>query len=103
MLRTCGADVVALQELSQSRADEIEKELPDYFSHRSMFPGGFAGKAVLSRFPIVRAIQTHLGYKRPDLLVTLVVGSKEISAISAHPPPPRLHLTGFHFDQPTLD
>lgn len=102
LLRTCGADVVALQELSHSQADEIENKLPYYFPHRSMFPGGFAGKAVLSRYPILKAVQAHLGPERPDLMVKLAIEGVTISVIAAHPPPPRLHRTGFHFDHPTL-
>jgi endonuclease/exonuclease/phosphatase family metal-dependent hydrolase len=67
-----------------------------------MLPRRFAGKAVLSHYTIMMAVQTQLGPERPDLMVTLAVSSEEISVVAAYPPPPHLHRTDFHFDHPTL-
>jgi len=102
MLRTCRVDIVALQELSHSQADEVEKKLSEIFPYRSMFPGGFAGKAVLSRFPVLSAEQIQVGPERPDLMTSIEVDGRRICVFSAHPPPPRIHRTGFHFDPATI-
>lgn len=101
MLRASGADIVALQELSDLQADGIEESLADAFPHRAVFPGGFAGKAILSRFPILRAEQLHLSDERPDLMARLEVGSRELTIISAHPPPPRPSWRGVRFNENT--
>jgi endonuclease/exonuclease/phosphatase family metal-dependent hydrolase len=101
MLRASGSDIVALQELSNLQAAAIENTLTDAFPHRAVFPGGFAGKAVLSRFPILRMEQLHLSDVRPDLLAALDVGGRELTVISAHPPPPLPSLRGMRFDANT--
>jgi vancomycin resistance protein VanJ len=102
MLKSSGADIVALQELNELQALEIEKKLQSCFPFRAMFPGGFAGKAILSHFPIINSVQCQLGPERPDLLVTIGIETIMLSVITAHPPPPRLHRTGFYFDPSTL-
>jgi endonuclease/exonuclease/phosphatase family metal-dependent hydrolase len=101
MLRDSGADIVALQELSDVQAEEIERDLPDLFPYRALFPGGFAGKGILSRYPIGRAEQLHLSQQRPDLLVALHL-NRPLTVISAHPPPPRPSPLKLSFDQDTL-
>jgi endonuclease/exonuclease/phosphatase family metal-dependent hydrolase len=60
MLKSSGADIVALQELNELQALEIEKKLQSCFPFRAMFPGGFAGKAILSHFPIINSVQLEL-------------------------------------------
>lgn len=72
------------------------------YPYRAVFPGGFAGKAVLSRFPISQAVQVHLGPERPDLFVSLTINGFTLSVISAHPPPPRFQKTRFGFEPGTL-
>jgi endonuclease/exonuclease/phosphatase family metal-dependent hydrolase len=101
MLRASGADIVALQELSDLQAGAIEAGLQDVFPHRALFPGGFAGKAVLSRFPILRSEQLHLSDERPDLLAGLEVDGRELTVTSAHPPPPRPSRHGVRFNANT--
>ncbi len=66
-----------------------------------MFPGGFAGKAVLSRFPLVHIEQLQLSMVRPDLLVRLKIGELQLALIVAHPPPPHLFWNGIRFDLQT--
>jgi len=102
MLRNSGADIVALQEVSQTQGNALEDGLQDIFQYRSLFPGGFAGKAILSRFPILGAVQLINFPDRPDLKTVIDVAGQKVTVITAHPPPPRFHRTGFHFDFQTI-
>jgi vancomycin resistance protein VanJ len=102
MIRRSGADIVGLQELSDSQAEAIEKCLKGDFPHQSLFPGGFAGKGILSRHTITGASQAHLGPERPDLKASITIGDFEVTVISAHPPPPKFQKTAVKFDAYTL-
>jgi endonuclease/exonuclease/phosphatase (EEP) superfamily protein YafD len=102
VIRKNDVDIVGLQELSDSQASRIQIALGADYPHRALFPGGFAGKGILSRHPILEATQIHLGPERPDLLVTLDVDGTELSVISAHPPPPRFRKTSVSFDPQTI-
>lgn len=101
VIRESGADIVAMQEVSQEQADPASSELSIEYPYQAMFPGGFAGKAVLSRFPIRETEQLHLSTVRPDLLTRVNIEGKDVSLIVAHPPPPRLHWLGLRFDRQT--
>jgi vancomycin resistance protein VanJ len=95
-------DIVGLQELSDLQADRIKSALGSDYPHRALFPGGFAGKGIISRYPILKALQVHLGPERPDLVVTLDFHGIELTVISAHPPPPRFRRTSFRFEPQTV-
>ena len=101
-LRENEVDIVGLQELSGHQSSRIQCTLGSDYPHRALFPGGFAGKGIISRYPILRATQVHLGPERPDLAVTLDFAGIELTVISAHPPPPRFRKTSFSFDPPTI-
>lgn len=101
MLNESGADIVALQELSDAQAQEIERSLPDRYPQRAIYPGGFAGKAILSRFPIRSVQQLHLSRERPDLLARLELDGQPLAIISAHPPPPRPSPLKMRFNEDT--
>ena len=90
-LRKNEVDIVGLQELSGPQSSRIQCTLGSDYPHRALFPGGFAGKGIISRYPILKATQVHLGPERPDLAVTLDFAGIELTVISAHPPPP-LHV-----------
>jgi vancomycin resistance protein VanJ len=102
MIQRCGADIVALQEVNHPQADALRAKLKKNYPYRAIYPGGFAGKAILSRYPILNEIQIDLGLERPDLQVTIEFERTILTVISAHPPPPRFHRTGFHFNSDTL-
>jgi endonuclease/exonuclease/phosphatase (EEP) superfamily protein YafD len=102
VLRKNEVDIVGLQELSDSQSSGIQRALGSDYPHRALFPGGFAGKGIISRYPILRATQVHLGPERPDLAVTLDFAGIELTVISAHPPPPRFRKTSVSFDPPTI-
>ena len=101
-LRKNEVDIAGLQELSGPQSSRIQCTLGSDYPHRALFPGGFAGKGIISRYPILRATQVHLGPERPDLAVTLDFAGIELTVISAHPPPPRFRKTSFSFDPPTI-
>jgi endonuclease/exonuclease/phosphatase (EEP) superfamily protein YafD len=91
------AGVVALQEVSDLQAEALDQGLADLYPQRAIFPGGFAGKALLSQFPIRRAELLLLGDERPDLLVELQLENRTLTVLNAHPPPPRPGRRGVRF------
>jgi endonuclease/exonuclease/phosphatase (EEP) superfamily protein YafD len=101
VIRNSGTDLVAFQELSDQQAEAIKGELAPHFSHQAVYPGGFAGKALLSRFPILDSKQLHFHEERPDLKTVVDIDGIEITLIIAHPPPPRPHWRGLKFDRQT--
>lgn len=100
-LRLSGADVIALQEVSHAQAQAIEAELAQQYPYLSLHPGGFAGKALLSRYPIRSAELLDLGPERPDLQACIEVDGQTLTLLNAHPPPPRLARLSLRFDLPT--
>jgi vancomycin resistance protein VanJ len=97
------ADLIAIQELSGHQAEAVANDLEDQYPHQAVFPGGFAGKAVLSRFPIVQSEQLHLSPHRPDLRATVQINGSDVSFLVAHPIPPKISWAGFRFDSETWD
>jgi len=101
VIRESGADLIGIQELSDTQGEAITSELETEYPHQVMYPGGFAGKAVLSRYQIQAAEQLHLSTVRPDLQTIIVIDGIELTFIVAHPPPPRPHWRGLKFDRQT--
>jgi endonuclease/exonuclease/phosphatase family metal-dependent hydrolase len=101
LLSACPAEVVTLQEVSDGQAEALRAGLGEKYPHQARFPGGFAGKAVLSCFPIRRAELLPLGDERPDLFTEVEVNGVKLAVISAHPPPPRPGRNGVRFSEST--
>lgn len=101
VLRDSGTDLIGIQELSDGQAKAISTCLEKEYPYKAMFPGGFAGKAVLSRFPILMSEQLHLSTVRPDLLTMIDLGESKLAFIVAHPPPPHPRWSGLKFDSQT--
>jgi endonuclease/exonuclease/phosphatase family metal-dependent hydrolase len=101
-LRDEDADIVALQELSDQQAEAIEKDLIADFPNQVLVPAGFAGKGVLSRYPLLHSRSLELYPERPDLTVRLDIDGVPLSIVAGHPPPPRLHGAHLTFDQHAL-
>lgn len=97
LLRASGADVVGLQEVSAAQADAIRRDLRDIFPYQAMYDAGFAGKALLSRYPLVLQERLDLHPARPDLRAVIDVGVTQLTVIVAHPVPPRLGRRGLVF------
>ena len=101
VLRDSDADLVGIQELSDGQASAISDSLATEYPYQSIFSGGFAGKALLSRYPILATEQLHLSTVRPDLRTMIDLGGCEVAILVAHPPPPHPHWTGLKFDEQT--
>jgi vancomycin resistance protein VanJ len=99
--RASGADLIGMQEVSRDQANLLINQLTDEYPHQALFPGGFAGKAVFSHYPISCTEQLQLSPVRPDLQVRIKIDAQSLTLIVAHPPPPRLYWTGIRFDPQT--
>ena len=96
------ADIIGLQELSDDQAEAIEDQLCDAFPYRVLHPGGFAGKGLLSKFPILTSESHLFANGRPDLSARLEIAGREAQIVVAHPRPPRVRMTGATFDSVTM-
>jgi vancomycin resistance protein VanJ len=101
VIHQSGADLVGIQELSKAQGEAIAEGLSTEYPHQVMYPGGFAGKAVLSRYQIKSAEQLHFSTVRPDLQAIIDYNGEEMMFIVAHPPPPRPPWKGLKFDRQT--
>src|SRR5215207_363614 len=66
-LRESGADIVGLQEVTPEVGTALAAELGGVFPYQVVHPLGTPGKALLSRFPILRNKLLPLNPERPDL------------------------------------
>lgn len=101
LIRGAAADVVGLQELALPQA-EVLAEVADLYQHQVLWPAGFAGKGLLSRYPIVRAEALSLSPDRPDLRAWIDIDGVVLQVLVAHPRPPRLNGPRVAFDANTL-
>jgi vancomycin resistance protein VanJ len=86
VIREAGADVVALQELSQPMADYLAQALAAEYPHQAMHTTAnepVPGQGVLSRYPIVADDywRVYLAMQR----VTLEVDGQALALYNAHP------------------
>jgi len=102
LLRALGADLVGLQELAAPQADVLATELRSLYPCQVLVPGGFAGKGLLSRYPITSHEQLALYPARPDLRAVVDVDGVALGVVVAHPPPPRLVGRRVAFDAASL-
>ncbi len=96
------ADVIGLQELNDAQSQAIQAGLSGAYPHQALFPDGFAGKGLLSRFPIRQARLIDIGPERPDLQAQIELPGGPLSLINAHPTPPRLTWDGLRFHPDAL-
>ena len=97
MLENSPADIVGLQEVTEAQADAMEKSLSEKYPHQVIFGNGIPGKGLLSKFPIISHEHLQFHDARPDLHVTLDVEGEPLTAIVAHPCPPRLRYMSYDF------
>jgi len=88
MLRTSGADIAGLQELSPRNADALAASLQQEFPYRVLRGKYFDGKGLLSRHPIVAHTWFSLDGGRPYLKASVDVGGQRVTVIIAHAPSP---------------
>ena len=96
------ADIIGLQELSEDQAKAIEDHLYAAFPYRVLHPGGFEGKGLLSRFPIISSERHPFADGRPDLSARVEIAGREARVVVAHPRPPKVRMTGATFDPATM-
>ena len=101
LLQSSGADLIGLQELSIVQAQAICQDLSSLYPYQALFPGGFEGQGVISRYPICSVEQLHLYPSRPDLYCVVLINGISLGVIVAHPPPPHLRILGIQFDSQT--
>lgn len=96
------ADIIGLQELADEQADAIERHLHSVYPYRVLHPDGFAGKGLLSRYPIVSSERHAFASGRPDLSATVEIAGRIAQVVVAHPRPPKVRVSGAAFDPVTL-
>ena len=88
-IRDSGADIIAIQELSQDTSSLIDAKLADIYPYRILKPMEVAGTGLLSKFPIKSqdvfqpAVDSFYFTK-----AVLDINGVPITVFSAHPPPP---------------
>jgi endonuclease/exonuclease/phosphatase family metal-dependent hydrolase len=96
------ADIIGLQELADDQAESIERHLYDAYPYRVLHPEGFAGKGLLSKFPIVSSERHSFANNRPDLSAVIDIAGRLAQVVVAHPRPPKVRMSGATFDPVTL-
>jgi vancomycin resistance protein VanJ len=85
VLRDSGADLIGLQELSIEQADRLETDLAGDYPYQVLYPLGFGGRGLISRYPITGH---HLFYPKkeylPYLIATVDVNSTPLTVIVYH-------------------
>lgn len=88
-IRGCGADLVCLQEVSESNAAAIERELLDVYPHQVLYGLGCLGSGLLSKRPILADELLTLDSPRSYIVARIDTGE----GARAGPP---LTVIGFH-------
>jgi vancomycin resistance protein VanJ len=84
------ADIIGLQELSDLQAAVIESELGELYPHQALLPAPrYAGKGLLSRYPILEADMPFRldGYTLTHMRAVVDIDGLPVTVISAHLPP----------------
>ncbi|MBN1120869.1 MAG: endonuclease/exonuclease/phosphatase family protein [Anaerolineae bacterium] len=85
VLRDSGADLIGLQELSIEQADQLEADLASDYPYQALYPLGFEGRGLISRYPI---ISHTLFYPEkeylPYLIATVDINSTPLTVIVYH-------------------
>jgi endonuclease/exonuclease/phosphatase (EEP) superfamily protein YafD len=98
LLRESPADLVGLQELAVPQAEVMASDLTSIYPYQILTPTGFAGKGLLSRYPVLTQEQLTLYPDRADLRAAVDIHGVSVNVLIAHPPPPRLRGARIDFD-----
>jgi len=101
LVRAAAVDVVGFQELAVVQAQMLA-EMAELYPYQVLMPAGFAGKGLLSRYPILRYEDLTLYPERPDLRAWIEIDGVVVQVLVAHPPPPRLRGPRIAFDANAL-
>jgi len=84
-LRDSGADLIGLQELSPEQADRLETDLAGDYPYQVLYPLGFGGRGLISRYPITGH---YLFYPKkeyfPYLIATVDIDGTPLTVIVYH-------------------
>ncbi len=87
-LSDSGADLIGLQELSEEQADRIEADLSGDYPYQVLYPLGFEGRGLISRYPITGH---YLFYPKkeylPYLIATVDLNGTPLAVIVYHTKP----------------
>ncbi len=98
VLRTSGADVIGVQELTPEQATAMERGLADAYPYQMLYGFGASGKGLLSRFPFVEQEPFWMDTGRVNLRAVLDVDGAPLTVIVAHPPSRDLNRRGPRID-----
>lgn len=94
VLRSSGADLIGLQEVTPETETALATGLADLYPYRAVYGLGIPGTGLLSRYPILQNELLELNPGRPDLRAVVDFNGVQITVIVAHPPPPHLQWNG---------
>jgi endonuclease/exonuclease/phosphatase (EEP) superfamily protein YafD len=91
LLLLSDADVLALQEFTQTLADQLAPRLAETYPHQALHPSdSFAvGMGVFSRFPILEESMLELAFYNQRVQIALN-DTQVFTLFNVHPPPPSL-------------
>ncbi|MBI5667105.1 MAG: endonuclease/exonuclease/phosphatase family protein [Chloroflexi bacterium] len=100
IIRQMNADIVAIQELSQTAADCFLTTLNDLYPHKALHPqpDPYIGQGVLSRFPILAEeywYHPELAYSLGHMRVELDLNGTRVALYNSHPATPVSWVKGF--------
>jgi vancomycin resistance protein VanJ len=101
VIRAGQADIIGLQEVTAGQADALADALATEYPYQVLHGLGIPGKGLLSRYPVTEAEMVEYHPGRPDLIALVDVNGQAVRVIVAHPLPPRMHRTGFFFNENT--
>jgi vancomycin resistance protein VanJ len=86
ILRDSGADIIALQEVSQSVTDLIDTQLVELYPYRVLYPKDVQGTGLLSKYPIE---SDNIVLPAPEgfysLKAVLDINGAKVTVLSMHP------------------
>jgi vancomycin resistance protein VanJ len=100
-IRAVEADIIGLQEVTAGQAEALTAALAGEYPFHVLHGLGIPGKGLLSRFPLIEAEMVEYHPGRPDLMAVVDVNGHAVRVVVAHPLPPRIHRTGFFFNENT--
>lgn len=95
VLEASGADIIALQELSDVQQAAIEQKLSILYPYQVLYGepvGDVTGKGLLSKYPIVEASEPftlRLPNGNTHMRAVIDVDGHSLTVVIAHPPPPK--------------
>lgn len=88
LITTTQPDIIAFQEFDEGKEAFFENALTDIYPHRILNGRFVAGKALLSRYPIVDFELISYANRRPYIRATLDVAGTPVTVLVAHLPRP---------------